>query len=228
MIRVVARTSPDQRCGYCHGGAGDLRACSECGALCHPDCREELRRCTTIGCRGGLGTERRGRALQPDPDWLRPLHVAAAIRAVLAGSSLVVLALVPLVALVSGPTTLVSTRFGLLLLFAAAVAPVTLWVGVRWLLGYGARLDRARHILLAERPRRAQMQLVVRRDPQGAPQHHLMLGPESGGLITYRVAPTFLPEVRRGPEQEVTLYGSSDDPLLMELADGRLVLLFRD
>jgi hypothetical protein len=44
----VRRT--EARCAYCHDDAPSV-SCRLCGALFHEDCREELGRCTTLGCR---------------------------------------------------------------------------------------------------------------------------------------------------------------------------------
>lgn len=49
-IDTHARSAP-QRCGYCHDG-GELVTCpAGCGVSLHADCRTELGRCTTLGCR---------------------------------------------------------------------------------------------------------------------------------------------------------------------------------
>jgi predicted DCC family thiol-disulfide oxidoreductase YuxK len=40
------------RCGYCHGdAAADGKSCPRCRGVLHADCRDELGRCATLGCR---------------------------------------------------------------------------------------------------------------------------------------------------------------------------------
>jgi hypothetical protein len=51
MVRVTPR--PLLRCAYCHEGLNDGTSCVACHAVFHADCRAELGRCPTLGCKGG-------------------------------------------------------------------------------------------------------------------------------------------------------------------------------
>ncbi|MBL4849865.1 MAG: hypothetical protein JKY65_30425 [Planctomycetes bacterium] len=53
LIRLQAQPTSNLRCPYCHQELGpSRRACAQCQTLHHPECLEELGRCTVLGCTG--------------------------------------------------------------------------------------------------------------------------------------------------------------------------------
>lgn len=67
-LRIEARqTEQPSRCVFCHDGPGDdgLQSC-DCGATAHRACREDAKRCATIGCGTPVGLEGLG-PFKPEP-----------------------------------------------------------------------------------------------------------------------------------------------------------------
>ncbi len=61
--RISTRVSPALRCAVCHDRAGGLTACQRCQSRFHEECRRDIGRCPTLGCR----------AVGPRPlPWSRP------------------------------------------------------------------------------------------------------------------------------------------------------------
>lgn len=237
-IRVVGRTSPERRCVYCRGGAGDLRACDACGALNHAGCRAELGRCTSLGCQGLQAAAAREGAITAPPGLLTPLWVTAAGH--LALLVVTTAAAVALGALMATHHVAWFQARGLLtaaLVLPATGFPLALLFSLPWLLGLRERVARARGLLLAPRPRAARLEVVERRqvlfNPRGRDREVidtiLVLTPGAGRPVEWPIGAMLgVPEwVADLPAQEVTLYGETDDPMLVELSDGRLLLLFR-
>jgi predicted DCC family thiol-disulfide oxidoreductase YuxK len=53
-VPIYARRG-ELRCGYCHDGVReDARTCPGCRSVLHEECRDELGRCPTLGCRQTL------------------------------------------------------------------------------------------------------------------------------------------------------------------------------
>ena len=51
-FELRARSSPEQRCAFCHGGIGaSAMACLRCQTIFHEDCAAESGRCPTFGCK---------------------------------------------------------------------------------------------------------------------------------------------------------------------------------
>lgn len=67
------REQPEQTCVYCRDASAEaLTPCPGCGATFHDACREELGRCSTIGC--AHGADAAWRAQHPEVDW-REQHI---------------------------------------------------------------------------------------------------------------------------------------------------------
>lgn len=235
-IRIVGRTSPDRRCGYCHGGGGQLTSCDACDALTHVDCRAELGRCTTIGCVGAaraasripasLDVREAARALY----WAGAVHLAAVVGSWVGAALLWQRALFP-AAPVRGPRADdwgMTAVVGLVILTLMAVG--CLWVSVPWLAGLPGRAARLRRLSRWPRPCPARLgRRATRQGPEGALQQFLTVTTRDGARAEFLVGGLALPPWGPLPaDQEITVYGDVGDPTLVELADGRLMLLFRD
>ncbi len=231
-IRLVERTSPNRRCGYCHGGAGALDTCQECAALTHADCRTELGRCPTLGCREVVARRPATEQVHVSRRVLAPLYVTAAGHALLllfAGAAVVALGahLAPGRGWdwLGGPVSRWQIAAAVATLFGV---PLSLGVTLPWLWRFPARLERLDALRRAPRPRRAALHVErVPSEDGGLPL--LVLTPTgSRRQLTFQLQATLLPRwLRQLRSQEVTIYGDTDDPLLLELSDGRLALLFQ-
>ncbi len=79
-FELRARSSPEQRCAFCHGGIGvSAMACLRCQTIFHEDCAAETGRCPTFGCREKPPVAR-GRTVEPwlqspDASWWHALGI---------------------------------------------------------------------------------------------------------------------------------------------------------
>ncbi len=78
-VSVVA-AGDTARCTYCHddAGAADARTCPECRAILHSECRDELGRCSTLGCKAAAALVLVLAAYWPLPAAISPRTMPAA------------------------------------------------------------------------------------------------------------------------------------------------------